>query len=274
MKQQRDHGLDTFGFTHTPFCGPAETPYLDDSRQQILRKLERFVHHRGFTVVSGGPGCGKTSLLHHLVGQLHPSANKVIYMPFSVLSDSDMLRALCYEMELQPAMGKSTMLRNISSRIQDIQPVNPLLILDEIQKISYQTLEVIRLMANFSFDGRNFFSVIMAGTDQFLEQLRLRINEPLRQRITLYVRLTPFTRDDTEKYILHHIRSAGVHHDLITAQALNLVHDATAGIPRLINSVMLEALYAAAENNDKLLDIEHIQTALDLVTLPTREVQK
>jgi len=274
MKQPVDHALDVFGFTHAPFSRTPKEPYLDEDRQLILKQLERFLQYRGFAVVTGTAGCGKTSMLHHLAGALHPSANKIMYVPFSILSDSDMLRTFCHEMELEPAMGKSTMLRRIQTRIQDIQPVNPILIVDEIQKITHQTLEVIRLMANFNFDGRNFFSVIMAGTDQFIELLRLRINEPLRQRVTLYVKLKPFNRQHTAGYIRHHFEDAGVHHEIISKQAVNLIHDTANGIPRLINSLTLTAAHAAADHQAKVIDIEHVQSAAELVALPTREPQQ
>jgi len=104
MKQPVDHALDVFGFTHAPFSRTPKEPYLDEDRQLILKQLERFLQYRGFAVVTGTAGCGKTSMLHHLAGALHPSANKIMYVPFSILSDSDMLRTFCHEMELERAM--------------------------------------------------------------------------------------------------------------------------------------------------------------------------
>ena len=274
MKQPADHSLDIFSFSSTPFSKPLKNPYLDDSRQLLLSRFGRFLEYRGFAVLTGTAGSGKTSMLHHFAGTLHPTTNKIMYVPFSILSESDMLRALCHEMELEPAMGKSLMLRRIQTRIQDIQPVNPILILDEVQKITHKTVEVIRLMANFNFDGRNLFSVIMAGTDEFIELLRMRINEPLRQRVTLYVRLEAFTREHTEGYIQHHFQEAGVHHQIITKQAVNLIHDTTSGIPRLINSLALTAAHAAGDSQAKVIDIEHVRSAAELVALPTREVHQ
>jgi type II secretory pathway predicted ATPase ExeA len=94
-------------------------------------------------------------------------------------------------------------------------------------------------MTNFNFEEKNLFSVIMAGNDEFLQQLRLRINEPLRQRITCFQRLSVLSREDTKKYITHHMETAGVHHEIITDQASTLVYDMTSGIPRLVNSLEL-----------------------------------
>ncbi len=139
-----------------PFTRPLKQPYLDEGRAEALKRLDAFLRHRGFAVVSGMPGCGKTMILHHLAAQLHPAANKIMYIPFSILSESDMLRALCHQMQIEPAFGKSTMLRGIQTRIQDMQPVNPILVLDEMQKANHNTIEVIRIMANFNFESQNF----------------------------------------------------------------------------------------------------------------------
>jgi len=70
-------------------------------------------------------------------------------------------------------------------------------------------------MTNFNFEDKNIFSVIMAGNDEFLQQLKLRINEPMRQRVTCFSRLTALSREDTEKYIDHHLKIAGAHQEII-----------------------------------------------------------
>jgi len=127
-------------------------------------------------------------------------------------------------------MSTTKMLGKIQDCITEIQPANPILILDEIQKISHQTLETIRLMTNFNFEDKNLFSVIMAGNDEFLQQLKLRINEPMRQRVTCFSRLTALSREDTEKYIDHHLKIAGAHQEIISPQAAALVYDFTSGI--------------------------------------------
>jgi len=147
-------------------------------------------------------------------------------------------------------------------------------VLDEIQNANHKTLEVVRLMANFSFESRNLFSVIMAGGDQFIEQIGLQINEPLRQRVALYVRIKALTRDHTHAYVTHHVQAAGAHHDIISKQTLNLIHDTSSGIPRMINNITLAAIHAAAENQEPIIDIQHVQTAINQVALPTREVQQ
>jgi len=268
----KDHKFDIFGFSSIPFSQNQKTPFLDTSRKQVLKKIENFIIYRGFAVLSGSPGTGKTMLLNHLCNNLQPNEYKIIYIPFAMLKPADMLKSICIKLDLEPIVSITKMLGKIQDRMTEIQPVNTVLVLDEIQKISHTTLETIRLMTNFNFEEKNLFSVIMAGNDEFLQQLRLRINEPLRQRITCFQRLSVLSREDTKKYITHHFETAGIHHEIITEQASTLVYDMTSGIPRLINSLVFASLEEAADAGERMIDIKHINAGSELVSLPSQEL--
>jgi len=268
----KNHKFDRFGFTALPFTAELKTAYLDVSRDNVLKNLRNFLNYRGFAVLCGSPGTGKTALLNHLCRQLQPNEYKIIYIPFSMLKPSDMLKNICVKLDLEPTVSTSKMLTRIQDCIADIQPVNPVLVLDEIQKISHQTLETVRLMTNFNFEEKNLFSVLMAGNDEFIQHLKLRINEPLRQRVTCYCRLKALSRKETEKYINHHFEAAGAHQKIITEQAVSLAYDFTSGIPRLINSLVFAAIETAAEAESQIIDLEHINKAGILISPPIQEV--
>jgi len=267
-----DHKFDPFGFSSVPFSENEKTPFLDISREQVIKRMQSFLNYRGFAVLSGAPGTGKTMLLNHLCRSLQPNEHRIIYIPFAMLKPADMLKSICLKLDLEPTVSTTKMLRSIQDRISEIQPVNPVLVVDEIQKISHPTLEVIRLMTNFNFEEKNLFSIVMVGNDEFLQQLKLRLNEPLRQRITCFQRLSVLSREDTKKYIKHHFETAGAHHEVITEQAASLVYDLTSGTPRLINSLVFASLEEAADAGSKIIDLDHINTSNELVSLPAQEV--
>jgi type II secretory pathway predicted ATPase ExeA len=267
-----DHKFDPFGFSSTPFSENEKTPFLDESRKRVIKRMRNFLDHRGFAVLCGAPGTGKSMLLNHLCRSLQPNEHRIIYIPFAMLKPSDMLKSICLKLDLEPTVSTTKMLRRVQDRITEIQPVNPVLVLDEIQKISHPTLEVIRLMTNFNFEEKNFFSVVMAGNDEFLQQLRLRLNEPLRQRITCFQRLSPLSRDDTKEYIKHQFETAGAHHEIITEQASSLVYDLTSGTPRLVNSLVFASLEEAADAGSTIIDLDHINAGSEVVSLPAQEV--
>ena len=270
---EKDHRFDIFGITALPFRGTPEKFYLNQSRKELAKRLELFLQARGFAVLCGPSGAGKSSFLNWFCGTLNSKTHQLIYIPFATLNDSDMLRAICREMNIPAAMTRSKMLKSIQNTVNDMQPVNPLLIFDEAQKLAPDTLEMIRLMSNFGFDGKNNLSVIFAGTPELLQRFRLRILEPLCQRISLFGKIEALSRNETCDYIRNAFRAVGAEHDLIDESALNLIHDLSAGIPRLINSVTGAALEAAAEQQSQLIQTDHVRSAQQRVLLPESEVK-
>ncbi len=254
--------LSRYAFRHLPFTEEISKPYLDAHRKQSLMLFREFLQFRGFALLSGEPGCGKSYLLNHLCGKLPGNTHKVMYIPFAQVGDSDMLKLICHELGIENGMSRSRMLKVIQKCIEDMQPVNPILVLDECQVTSHKTLETIRLLANFRFEEKNFFSIIMSGTEDFVQLLRLRINTALMQRMALHREIKTLNRERTQQYIEHHFRVAGIQHEMLTPQALERVFTASSGIPRVIDNLMIVVLREAAEDNQDRIDLEHVRKAM------------
>ena len=265
------HDFDVYGFSKIPFKQSPNIPFMDEERKNSLNSLKNFLNYRGFAVLSGSPGTGKTILLRYFCNQLQPNENKIIYIPFTGLKATGILQHICQKIGLEPSRTKSIMISSIQEEITQMFPVNPILILDEIQKISHEALETIRLLTNINFDDKNYFSVIMAGTDDFIYQLRLRINEALLQRITLYSHLNPLSREETERYINYHIKDAGVQSELFSQEVIYHIYNITSGIPRLISSLTFAAIEIAAREKSKIITLEHINEAEKMVMPPKME---
>jgi len=264
---------DLFGFTSIPFLKTTSPPYLDDIRKEALDKLFLFLEYRGFAVVTGGNGCGKTMLLDHLCKTLNPNSCKIIYIPFAFFNETDMLSAICHGLDIGNAYRKEIMIHHIQNRIHEIHPTNPILVLDEIQQINQQTLETVRLLCNFQFDSKHHFSLIMSGADSFLERLRRQVNESLRQRITLFINLKPLSRNETDGYLSHYINAAGAHQQVFEDQAVAQIHDAANGIPRVINNIALSSLHLASLDQSTTVELNHVHQAMKSTLIPQREIK-
>jgi general secretion pathway protein A len=260
-KTMREKTQTFFGMTAPAFARPPKLPYLDSTRKKAVEQLQHFVQRRGFSVLSAPPGCGKTAILHYLCKGLADNHHKVIYVPFSFLEKGQMLSFISAKMGLEVKRGMAGTISAIQKHLHDIQPINPVIILDEIERMDVETTHIIRLIANDRQDTTFHATLILAGDDSFVGQkLRLHINEPLRQRITLYVRLQPLDHHHTKLYINHCLSYVGAS-ELFEMQAIGLIHELTNGVPRIINTLAEAAIDLAAEHNLRTVTLDHVHEA-------------
>ncbi len=264
-----DTTMTFFGLNRRVFTGLPPEPYLDPSRRNAFEQLQRLVARRGFAVICGPPGSGKTALLHYLCGTLNENHHQLTYVPFAFLEKGQMLQYLAGRMGLEPKRGISACLRAVQHHLHNIQPVNPVIVLDEIEWLETNTSHLVRCLLHDRADTTHHCTVIMAGTDSFVEQkLRLQVHEALRQRITLYVKLQPLSDDSTAAYIAHHLHSAGSRNELFDPAAVQLIHELSNGLPRLIGTLAEAAIDRAAVANHQTVTLDHVHGAAETVLPP------
>lgn len=254
--------LSCFGFKRMPFSYEIMDFHMNGNRQLLLDRLRDFLCIRGFAVISGDPGTGKSMLLKHLCSSLPSNSYKVVYIPFATLGSSDILKYICLGLGIEIMFSRSRMLHNIQNHIAHMQPINVVILLDEVQKASLETLETIRLMANFKFDDRPYISIIMSGNEDFLQNFQLKAYLPLKQRVSCFGKVLSFSREETAKYIMGQFESAGIQRtDIVTTPAVNNVFDASLGVPRVIDKIMFEALKQTVADSKDVVDLEHVRMA-------------
>lgn len=264
-----DATITFFGLTDPAFTRPPRKPYLDPAREKALRQLQAHVHRRGFAVVTGAPGSGKTATVHYLCRALNDNQHQLAYVPFSFLEKGQMLQYLSGQMGLQPCRGLAANLRAIQKQLHGIQPVNPVIVLDEVERLETHTAHLIRALLHDRADTAHHCTVIMVGTDSFVEQtLRLQVHEALRQRITLYVRVPPLDVDHTAAYIAHHLHGAGSRSDIFEPPAVTLIHELANGLPRPIGVLAETAMDLAAGQQHQTVTLEHVHAAAETVLPP------
>lgn len=264
---------DVFGINATPFVKAPETPFLDDDRNRCLKNLRAFLQTRGFAAIAGKPGNGKTALVRYFTQTLHKTSHKIIYVPFSNLSENDLLKDICTRLEVEPPHFKNKTIRAIQQRIADLQPANPVIVLDEMQNASSGIMDAVRLLANDNFDSGSKISVILIGTNEFFDKLRLAINESLTQRITWFHRIQELDPDGTAEYIAHCMKAVGAEHEIFERQAVKLIYDLSRGSIRIINKLALAAMAGASDAESSTVLLEHVHTAKDQCLLAAPEIR-
>jgi Cdc6-like AAA superfamily ATPase len=138
------------------------------------------------------------------------------------------------------------------------------LIIDEAQNLSIETLEQIRLLSNFETSSGKLLQIIMAGQPELREKLALPQLRQLKQRIGLRCRLQPMEDDEVEQYIMNHLRVAGVRdRQIFTPGAIRRVTQYAGGIPRVVNMVCDHCLLIGYANQTRQVDVDTARRAIE-----------
>lgn len=258
---------DLFGFENTPFFKPCKKPFLDQHRKKAQTDLKTFLNYTGFAAIAGPQGSGKSTLVKSHLQELNPSAHKIIYLPFVKFSDSDLLRYISTSFGLEPAFRKSKAIQQLQEYINKLQAIKTVIVFDDIQNASPATLELIRLLG----DNCQKMSCIMIGTPPFFDQLKLRINKSLRQRITYFLSMQNLDEQGTESFISHCLKDAGCSREIFSSQAIKYLYDIAKGCLRITANLAGQALVQASLLEQSQVDLEQIQQAEKVTMLPKME---
>jgi general secretion pathway protein A len=240
--------LEHYGLLRNPFEMTPDPAflYLGDAHREGLATLLYGVQARkGFVLLTGEVGTGKTTLLHSLLAQLdRETAAAFLFNPR--LEVLDFFRMLFEELglEAQRATKAEYLLvlnRFLIERLEKNQTT--LLIVDEAQNLSPELLEEIRLLSNLETPRSKLLQIMLVGQPELWQMLERPELRQLRQRIVLRHHLRPFDAEETAQYVEERLRLAGyTAKPLFQRGALRALHEASGGVPRLINVVADGAL--------------------------------
>jgi general secretion pathway protein A len=235
--------LEHYGLLRAPFEMTPDPAflYLGEAHQEGLATLVYAVRARkGFVMLTGEVGTGKTTLLQALIAQLDPgTASAFLFNPR--LEPLDCFRVLFDELGIEkPCVTKADYLIALNEfLIERLRTGLPtLLIIDEAQNLSPELLEEIRLLSNLETPTSKLIHILLVGQPELEELLSRRELRQLRQRIVLRFRLRPFTAEEAISYVEQRLRFAGYSgKGLFRRSAFHRLHAVTGGVPRLINVV-------------------------------------
>ncbi|MHB1543167.1 MAG: ExeA family protein [Gammaproteobacteria bacterium] len=253
-----------FGLREDPF-GMAPDPhflFLSPLHQEGLAHLLYGVTQPGgFIELSGPVGTGKTTLVRSLLEQ-PPADFEIALIINPKQTPKAFIRNLLQEIKPQalPATNRAdlpTLINLINDRLLEIyrQGRRVILIVDEAQALPIETLEQIRLLTNLETRTTKLMQIILVGQpelDILLERPEL---SPLRNRITARFRLGPLRCAETQAYIHHRLKIAGLVTPLFTPAAMRSIHRSSHGLPRTINILCDRALLGAYVKRRRLVTL-------------------
>ncbi len=266
-----------FGFAKRPFELTPDPSflYLGEAHREGLATLVYGVQSgKGFVLITGEVGTGKTTLLHALLGQLD-SATACAFIFNPRLEPLDFFHVLFEELGIEtPCRTKAEYLLTLNKflieRLEKNEPT--LLIVDEAQNLSAEMLEEIRLLSNLETPTSKLIQIMLVGQPELKELLARPELRQLRQRIGLRHHLRPFDENELREYVDERLARAGyTGKGLFRRGALKELYAVTGGIPRLANSVCDSALLLAYSREKQQLDAGLIQEVAEEMELYGQE---
>jgi len=205
--------------------------------------------HKGFIVLTGEVGTGKTLMVRCLLEMLKRQRTLFANVFNPLLSSKDFLGYLAYELGVRPSeAGKGNLLRELYLYLlaQHRSGATVVLVVDEAQQLSAHVLEEIRLLTNLETSQQKLLQIVLVGQpelDQKLESPQLR---QLKQRVSVRCNLDGMTAEETREYITHRIRlSGGKAEKIFPQETIVEIYRESRGTPRLINTICDQVLVAA-----------------------------
>jgi len=248
-----------YGFREKPF---EITPdprflYLSESHKEALAHLTYAVRERkGFTVITGEVGTGKTTLVQTVLSRLDGDT-RTAYIFNPNLGSTDFLHYVCEDLGLK---GQKKSKGQYISQLHHFllacysRNENVVLIIDEAQALDPNLLEEVRLLTNLETSKCKLLQVILMGQPELNEILSRPQFRQLKQRVSLRYHLQTLNKEETRNYIKKRLRIAGaVDPNFFTPKALNEICRYSKGIPRLINIVCDNALLTGYATDQKVI---------------------
>ena len=249
---------DFYKFSEKPFTLLPDPGflYMSDKHRMAFTLLEYgLMNHAGFTVISGDIGAGKTTLIRHLLDNMDRE-HTVGLISNTHRTFGELLHWVLLAFNLDHAnLSKVEMYQRFVDFIIDEYAHNrrTVLIVDEAQNMSAETLEELRMLSNVNADKDQALQVILVGQNELRDTLRRPDLVQFAQRISVDYHLQPLSEEETANYIHHRLKVAGGHPDIFTDLACQAVHRYSNGVPRLINLLCDTAMvYGYAEQKQRI----------------------
>ena len=260
-----------FGFAELPFNVSPDPRffYSNPVYREALVTLQYGIEARkGFVIITGEAGTGKTTLLRMLMHNLD-SATHTAFVFNPRLTFTALLRFILSDLGItSSAKDRLKLTEQLNSHLMEQlkKGHTVALLVDEAQALSDEILEELRLLSNLETDRTKLIQIVLMGQPELESKLDQPELRQLKQRVTLRCRLLPLTEDEVGLYIASRVKIAGYEgKELFVPEAVQKITHYSNGIPRLVNVICDNALVIASAASKKQVSAEMIdEVAQDL----------
>ena len=248
-----------YNFAEKPFQIVPNPGYLYKSpkHQNALTYLEYGLSENvGFILLTGEIGSGKTTLIQYILNKIGQDTEVAVIFNTNV-SAYQLLSMILNEFELpSQKFGKTTALEILNQHLiqKYAEKKRVLLIIDEAQNLSPAVLEEVRMLSNLQTEDQVLLQIMLVGQPELISKLRKPKMLQFSQRIAVNFHLEGLNREEVGNYVSFRLDKAGGPRDLFTAEAVDMIHELSGGIPRSINLLCQAALVYGFADGAETID--------------------
>lgn len=253
-----------FGFTRHPFppsC-PPDPLFRSSAIESAIEQAKNALASRLSVLLTAPPGLGKSSFLRLLVGELNPRDLKAVRLTGQGLGFMELLAKLSDELGIETSLfrGKTVKLLATGLRRMAASGPMPVVVIDEAQNVPVVAINQLRLLAEEQTPP--LLAMVLVGDDSLRRTLAKPAHMALAGRLAARIELAPLSLDETEAFVAHGFKGAGMQ-NVLAPTALAAVHSTAGGSPREIGAILSRALQRALEKQSRILTDEIVQEVLD-----------
>jgi general secretion pathway protein A len=260
---------DYFGFRERPFSITPDPRffYTNPRYQEAYASLLYGIHERrGFIVLTGEIGTGKTTLLRRLMENMEPHIRFVFFYN-TTLTYEEILDFICQELELQvKEAGRLHKIQLLNRFLVDRLAKGEIVVLliDEAQNLGEDVLENLRLLSNLETSTEKLLQIVLVGQPELEVKLNHYELRQLKQRIAIQRRLERLDDEEVGPFIHYRLSAVGYkRQQLFTPEAIQEIAYYSKGFPRLINILCDNALLMAYATSKKRITPELVREAAE-----------
>jgi len=258
--------LQHFGLRHAPLGKDSSELWDDGALTHLKERFNWLLQSPGIGLITGEPGVGKTAALRSLASSLNPHRYQVLYQAETDFGRFDIYRGLARALGVEPSYRRAQLWRDIKQRVHemaDSKQLQPLWIIDEAQNLPAEFFRDFPSFLNFAFDSRDLMSVWLVGHSALTQTLERAPYAALASRIQVRVRLLAvLERERFALLIDHALKGAGCQHTLMADSGLEILRQASKGLPRQAGRILCTAMRLAVPKGLNHLPDDLLQQAV------------
>lgn len=256
-----------YGLEFNPFLKNSKDIPVDTAEMSEAKvRLNYLGNTKGFGVLTGEPGRGKSTAARIWTSSLNPSLFKVSYNSLSSLTVMDFYRQIAASLGAEPSFRKNDLFNDIQREVKRCaleKRITPVIVIDEADMLSHKILSDLQIMFNFEMDSRDLAVILLVGQPRLNTTLNQSTHESLRQRIVMNYHMGGFSKEEGRTYIIKKLDGAGCRQTVFDENAVEAILNSANGTARMVNKICSRSLMIGASQNKSIIDADTVRKAVE-----------